>query len=101
MWPFFCLLTLFLALLVAFRPGPRQRRRTALMNAIREGDLQRVKQIVDDGFNLNFNYGYQFMRFGSPLSWAFGRSREIADFLIAHGASVSPKSPGNEALLVS
>jgi hypothetical protein len=71
------------------------------MNAIREGDLQRVKQIVDDGFNLNFNYGYQFMRFGSPLSWAFRQSREIADFLIAHGASVSPKSPGNEALLVS
>jgi hypothetical protein len=64
--------------------------------------LHEVKQIVDSNLNLNFNYTWQFMRLGSPMALAIGRSdRSIADFLIARGASLSPKSPGNEALLTN
>src|SRR5439155_6689396 len=71
-------------------------------DAIHTGDLEKVKRIADSKLNLNFNHTWQFMRLGSPVSHAFCRKdRAIADILIARGATVSPKSPGNEALLTN
>jgi hypothetical protein len=73
-----------------------------LMDAIRKSDLDSVKRIADSKLNLNFNYRWQFMRLGSPLSHAFCRKdRSVADALIERGASLSPKFPGNEALLTN
>lgn len=87
---------------LAMELNPRQKKRAALMAAIRKNDLDDVKRIVDSNLNLNYNYVWQLMPLGSPLSHAVGRSdRSIADFLIARGASLSPKSPGNEALLTN
>src|SRR5919106_2192037 len=102
MWQLLCGVGAALGVLAIMELNPRQRKRTALMDAIRKGDLNSVKRIADSKFNLNFNYSWQFMRLGSPLSHAFCRNdRSIADILIARGASVSPKSPGNEALLTN
>ena len=72
------------------------------MAAIHAGDLNGVKRIADSKLDLNFNYTWQFMRLGSPLSHAFCRNdRSLVDILIARGAALSPKSPGNEALLTN
>ena len=102
MWQLLCVLGAALGVLAVMELNPRQRRRTALLDAIREGDLNSVKRIADSKLNLNFNYTWQFMRLGSPLSHAFCRNdRSIADILIARGASLSPKSAGNQALLTN
>jgi hypothetical protein len=94
------LLLLAFGVFLALELNPRQKRRAALMAAISRNDLREVELIVASNLNLNFNHTWQFMRVGSPLARAVGRSdRSIADFLIARGASLSPKSPGNEALL--
>lgn len=72
--------------------------------AIRKNNLREVKLIVDSNLNLNFDYTWPFMRTGSPLSYAFAFARfdrSIVDLLIARGASLSPKSPGNQALLTN
>src|SRR5262249_2939185 len=53
---------------------------------------------------LNFNYRshVSWMSMGSPLSLAaIRKDPSIAECLIANGASMSPKSPGNEALLTN
>ena len=91
-----------LGVLVTMELNPRHRKRAALIDAIRKGDLDSIKRIADSKFNLNFNFAWQFMRFGSPLSHAFcQQDRSVADVLITRGADVSPKSPGNEALLTN
>ncbi|HXI72466.1 MAG TPA: ankyrin repeat domain-containing protein [Verrucomicrobiae bacterium] len=97
-----CALIFGFGIFAAKELNPRQKKRAALMDAIRKGDLTNVRCLTDTGMNLNFNYNWQFMRLGSPLVWAFSRNdRLIADFLIERGASTSPKSPGNAALLSS
>jgi len=102
MWQVICLLLLGLLVLVWMERNPRQRKRSALMDAIRKGDLDTIKRIADSKLNLNVNYTWQFMRLGSPLSHAFcQKDRSVADILIARGASLSPKSPGNGALLTN
>ncbi|MDB6068116.1 MAG: hypothetical protein JWR26_4324 [Pedosphaera sp.] len=102
MWEVLCFLMLVFGVFLAVELNPRQRKRAALMRAISKNDLGGVQRIVDSNLNLNFNYTWQMMRLGSPVSSAFSRSdRSIADFLIARGASLSPKSPGNEALLTN
>ena len=101
-WQLLCVLGTALCIFAAMELNPRQRKRAALMDAIRNGDLDSIKRIADSKLNLNFNYTWQFMRLGSPLSHAFCRKdRSIADILIERGASLSPRSPGNEALLTS
>jgi len=94
--------------LIAFqawlRFSPRRKRRRALIDAIERGDLTATKEVVARGLLLNFNYWSElsWSSIGSPLSLAFAkRERSLADFLIANGASLSPKSPGNEALLTN
>jgi len=104
MWQFFVVGSALIALgvLVTIELNPRQRKRAALMDAIRKGDLDSIKRIADSKFNVNFNYAWQFMRLGSPLSHAFcQKDRSVVDVLIAGGADLSPKSPGNEALLAN
>src|SRR5438093_7295883 len=94
--------------LIAFqawlRFSPRRKRRRALIDAIERGDLTATKEVVASGLLLNFNYWSElsWSSIGSPLSLALAkRERSLADFLIANGASLSPKSPGNEALLTN
>jgi hypothetical protein len=94
--------------LIAFqawmRLSPSRKKRRALVDAIARGDLASIKQIVLDGLPVNFNYWSELSwgSMGSPLSMAFTKKDpSIADFLIANGASLSPKSPGNEALLTN
>ena len=100
MWQVFCVFGVAIGVLMAMDLNPRQRKRAALMDAIAKGDLETVNRIIGTNFNLNFNYAWQFMRLGSPVSLAFSKKdRLIADALIARGASLSPKSPGNDALL--
>jgi len=100
MWLIFCVLGAGLIGLVAAKLDPRQRKRTALIDAIRKGDLDGLKRIATSKFNLNFCYVLHGLAMGSPLSHAFHRKdRSVADLLIAQGASLSPKSPGNWALL--
>lgn len=102
MWQLACLVIAAFGLFALKELNPWQRRRAALWNAIRIGDVDTVKHLANTGMNLNFNYNWQFMRMGSPLAFAFHRKdRSISDILIAHGASISPKSPGNEAMLSS
>lgn len=102
MWQLLCILMLAFGLLLIIELNPRQRKRAALFKAIAKNDLEAVRQIVDSGLNLNFNHRWQFMSLGSPLSRAVIRpDRSITDFLISRGASLSPKSPGNAALLTN
>jgi hypothetical protein len=82
--------------------SPWRREKNALIDAIGRNDLNAVREIVGRGRSLNFNYWSHgcWLSLGSPLSLAvFKKNRSIADFLIANGASWSPRSPGNGALL--
>jgi hypothetical protein len=99
MWILYACAAAF-AVVAAMELNPRQKKRAALMKAIRERDFENVERIAASKLNLNFNYSWQFMRLGSPLSHAFlTGDRQIVDTLIARGASISPASPGNDALL--
>jgi len=84
------------------RPSPVQKQRAALREAIRRRDASEIKRLADSGMNLDFSYTWQFRPQGSPMAFAFlTGDRSISDILIAHGASTSPKSPGNQTLLVN
>jgi hypothetical protein len=100
MWKVSCVIALAFGLLVLKECNPWQRRRAALWNAISKSDVGTVKRLTDSSMNLNYNYNWQFRWLGSPLAFAFWRAnRSIIDILIARGASLSPESPGNEAML--
>jgi hypothetical protein len=100
MWLVLCVFGAGLLGLVAAKLDPRQRKRTALMDAIRKGDLDRIKRITTSKFDLNFCYMRHGLAVGSPLARSFQlKNRSVADLLISQGASLSPKSPGNWALL--
>ena len=84
MWQVLCVFGVAIGILMAMDLNPRQRKRAALMDAIAKGDLETVNRIICTNFNLNFNYTWQFMRLGSPVSLAFSKKdRLIADALIA------------------
>jgi ankyrin repeat protein len=84
--------------------SPRRKKKRALIDAIARGDFEGVKQAVSSGLPLNFNYWshHSWGSCGSPLSVAMSKKDPaIAEFLIAHGASLSPQSRGNGALLTN
>lgn len=83
---------------------PGRKRKRAIIDAIRSGDLAMVQQIVSSGLPLNFDYWshISWSSIGSPVSVAFRKQDpSIANFLLANGASLSPKSPGNGRLLLN
>ena len=91
---------LIFQLWMQFSPGRKKKR--ALVDAIGSGDLAAVQEIVSNGLSPNFNYWshISWLWMGSPLSLAAHKmGPSIADFLIANGASIAPRSPGNETLL--
>jgi hypothetical protein len=108
MWPVIAILLAAWGGLLAFQVwmqhSPRRKKKRALIDAIERGDVEGVKRAVSTGVALNFNYWshISWSSIGSPLSLAIiKKDTTIADLLIAHGASPSPKSPGNEALLTN
>lgn len=84
--------------------SPRRKSRRALIDSIGRGDLEAVTQAINSGVPLNFNYWshQSWSSIGSPLSLAMlKKDPAIANLLMTHGASLSPESSGNEALLTN
>lgn len=75
-----------------------------MIDAIGRGDIDGVERAIRGGVPLNFNCWshLSWSSMGNPLSLAMlKKDPAIANFLIANGASLSPKSRGNEALLTN
>ena len=66
----------------------------ALLNAVKKGDIEAVKQAITDGADLNGEgeYGQTSIK-GAPLHLAVSQDRqEIIELLIAKGADINVKS---------